>query len=294
MVARHGLSGRSGTGRLRALLCLSGVLARSPWPRRQQTRPSLPTRLAPSRTTSSTGIAAIPCTSSASSPTTCISVPTRNSPTSPTSRTTTSHREIWTANDGRWFTLAGNGIAKDVKVTQVSGTVYEFTFHNSGHPIMITDSSGSRRLPRPREHLVQVHDRPRHRRIQLPRGQGLGTPPALRRDLCKVVAPLVGTDSAQYLTPRPIGSTSFPMGYYEYLPPELQRHRLRRAPCSSPSTATARTATGPPGALGRTSSEPASRGSSTSADGRPTGRSRCSPFSTSRSPRLRLLAVRRR
>ena len=36
---------------------------------------------------------------------------------------------------------------------------------------------------------------------------------------CKAVAPLTGTDSARYLTPRSIGSTTFPMGYYEYLPP---------------------------------------------------------------------------
>jgi hypothetical protein len=27
------------------------------------------------------------------------------------------------------------------------------------------------------------------------------------------------TASARYLTPKPIGSTDFPMGYYEYLPP---------------------------------------------------------------------------
>ena len=37
--------------------------------------------------------------------------------------------------------------------------------------------------------------------------------------MCKAVAPLVGGDSARYLTPRPIGSTSLDLGFYEYLPP---------------------------------------------------------------------------
>lgn len=31
-----------------------------------------------------------------------------------------------------------------------------------------------------------------------------------------------GTGSARYLTPKPIGSTDFPMGYYEYLPPSYR------------------------------------------------------------------------
>ena len=36
------------------------------------------------------------------------------------------------------------------------------------------------------------------------------------------IAPLIGTGSARYLTARPIGSTSLPMGYYEYLPPSYR------------------------------------------------------------------------
>ena len=51
--------------------------------------------------------------------------------------------EVWTAADGRSFTLAGNGIAKDVKAKSVGGSVYEFTFHNSGQPSTVTDSSGA-------------------------------------------------------------------------------------------------------------------------------------------------------
>ena len=51
--------------------------------------------------------------------------------------------EVWTAKDGRSFTLAANGIAKDVKSKRVQGSVYEFTFHNSGQTLVITDSSGA-------------------------------------------------------------------------------------------------------------------------------------------------------
>ena len=128
-------------------------------------------------------------------------------------------RETWTASDGRWFTLSGDGLAKDVKATRVSGTLYEFTFHDSGNPSTVTDSSG-KVLYRDRGNLSFQYT------IDLATGEfnflGVkvsGPHPTADIDLCKIVAPLIGTDSARYLTPRPIGSTSFPMGFYEYLPP---------------------------------------------------------------------------
>ena len=127
--------------------------------------------------------------------------------------------EVWTAKDGRSFTLAANGIAKDVKSKRVQGSVYEFTFHNSGQTRVITDSSG----------VVVYRDRGNisfHYTIDVANGEFnfldlrvSGPHPLLDLDLCKAVAPLVGWDSAQYLTPRPIGSTSLNMGYYQYLPP---------------------------------------------------------------------------
>ena len=128
-------------------------------------------------------------------------------------------RETWTASDGRWFTLSGNGLAKDVKATRVSGTLYEFTFHSSGNPATVTDATG-KILYRDRGNLSY------HYTIDLATGEfnflGVkvsGPHATADTDLCKIVAPLIGTDSARYLTPRPIGSTSFPMGFYEYLPP---------------------------------------------------------------------------
>jgi dienelactone hydrolase len=127
--------------------------------------------------------------------------------------------ETWTASDGRWFSVAANALAKDVEAKPLGGTLYEFTFHESGQPYTITDSSGA----------VVYRDRGNlsfHYTIDLADGtfnflgvRVSGPHPVFDAGACKAVAPLTGTDSARYLTPRPIGSTTFPMGYYEYLPP---------------------------------------------------------------------------
>jgi hypothetical protein len=128
------------------------------------------------------------------------------------------YREVWTATDGRSFTMAGNGLAKDVKAKLVAGTDYQFTFHNPG-TTTITDSS----------RVVVYRDRGNlsfSYTIDVATGtfnflgvKVSGPHPSFDIGMCKAVAPLVGTDSARYLTPRPIGSTTFSMGYYEYLPP---------------------------------------------------------------------------
>ena len=127
-------------------------------------------------------------------------------------------RETWTAADGRSFTLSANGVFKDVRATSLGGSAFEFTFHDVGQPIVITDSSGT----------VVVRDRGNftgHFTIDFETGEESfefelhGPHPMFFTDLCKAVEPLTGGDSAQYLTPRPLGSTDSPMGYYEYLPP---------------------------------------------------------------------------
>lgn len=46
----------------------------------------------------------------------------------------------------------------------------------------------------------------------------VGPHPGFSTDVCKLVAPLVGTDSARRHTPKPLGSTDAAMGYHEYLP----------------------------------------------------------------------------
>jgi hypothetical protein len=126
--------------------------------------------------------------------------------------------ETWTAADGRWFTLSANGIAKDLTAKSVGDSVYEFTFHDVGQPFVIEDSSG---------HVIS-RDRGNftgHFTANFADGSSSfdfdlhGPHPMFDADLCKAVAPLTGGDSARYLTARPIGSTDFPMGFYEYLPP---------------------------------------------------------------------------
>ena len=127
--------------------------------------------------------------------------------------------ETRTVADGRSFTLAGNGLNKDVRAKRVSGSLYEFTFHNPGQPFTIRDSSGNL-ISRDRGHVDVQYT------INLDDGSfnflGVrfsGPHPSAGVDGCQTVAPLVGSASASYLTPRPVGSTTFPMGFYEYLPP---------------------------------------------------------------------------
>ena len=128
-------------------------------------------------------------------------------------------RETWTADDGRSFEVHGNGIVKDVKAKPVGGTVYAFEFHESGQPIVISDSSG-RVVYRDRGNLAFDYTID----IATDTFEFLGVRvsgphPMFDLDFCKAVAPLTGSDSAAHLTPRPLGSTASPMGYYEYLPP---------------------------------------------------------------------------
>ena len=131
-------------------------------------------------------------------------------------------RETWTAADGRWFTASGNGVFKDIKAKSLGGSQYEFTFHEVGQPLVITDSSG-RVVARDRGNItahftVDFDDGSENFELEI-KGPHL----LFDADVCKVVAPLVApltsVDSARYLTPRPIGSTDSPTGFYEYLPP---------------------------------------------------------------------------
>jgi predicted esterase len=126
--------------------------------------------------------------------------------------------ETWTADDGRSFTLTANGIYKDVKQKPLGGTLYEFQTLEAGQPIVITDSSG-RVISRDRGNLsftfiVDFADGSENVDIKV-----AAPHPLFYEDLCKAVSGLTGTDSATYLTTRPIGSTDFRNGYYEYLPP---------------------------------------------------------------------------
>ena len=125
-----------------------------------------------------------------------------------------SFKETWTTADGRSFGLQANGIAKDVKATPLGDGNYLITFHQSGQPATITDSTGTV-VSRDRGNLSFSFT------FDTFLGVKLSGPHPLFEigDLCKAVSSMVGTDSARYLTARPIGSTDFDMGFYEYLPP---------------------------------------------------------------------------
>jgi len=129
-------------------------------------------------------------------------------------------KETWTAPDGRFFTLTANGMFKNVQAHNIGGSLYEFEDHQTGQPIVVTDSSG-KVVYRDRGNVVTnfTYD------FQTGEFNFLGDTvrgphPMFFLDLCVAVAPLVGQfDSAKRLTERPIGSTSFPNGFVEYLPP---------------------------------------------------------------------------
>jgi predicted esterase len=129
-------------------------------------------------------------------------------------------RETWTAEDGRSFTLSANGIFKDVQAHKIEGSLYAFEFHENGQPFVITDSNG-RVIYRDRGNLTGNYT------FEFATGvfefQGFqlhGPHPTFDVDLCRLVAPLTGiSDSSQYQTFRPLGSTDSTAGYAEYLPP---------------------------------------------------------------------------
>lgn len=134
---------------------------------------------------------------------------------------TTRHdfQETWTADDGRWFTVSGHNLFKDIRAKRVEGTLFEGLFNIPGQPTVITDSSGK---------MVQHESGNVSFDYTIDFGNGAfnllsvkvaGPHPFSDTDLCLTIAPLTGGDSAKYLTERPIGSTSFPNGYDEYLPP---------------------------------------------------------------------------
>ena len=131
--------------------------------------------------------------------------------------------EVWTNADGASFTVERNGLQKDYKPAQVDGSIYRLTHKFSGQTAIVRDSSG-RLIYRDRGNLTYSYllDIATGAFTFLEIDRVAGKYPSLSVEMCKAVAPLVGTDSARYLTPRPIGSTTFPMGFYEYLPPSYR------------------------------------------------------------------------
>jgi len=130
-----------------------------------------------------------------------------------------SWKETWTNADGDSVSLSGNGLAKDVRAKRLEGTLYQFTYQEAGQPIVIRDASGAL-IARDRGNLsfnftIDLADDT----FNFLGVKVAGPHPMFDVDICKVIQPITGNDSASYQTARPIGTTDFPMGYYEYLPP---------------------------------------------------------------------------
>ncbi len=127
--------------------------------------------------------------------------------------------EVRTNQAGQSFIFEANGVSKDLKAQPLSDTVTQYTSMQAGQPFVIKDSTGR----------VVSKDRGNLRlRYTFDSATGefafvdlttAGPHPALDVDSCKLVAPLVGTDSASHERARPLGTTAAAMGYYEYLPP---------------------------------------------------------------------------
>ena len=149
------------------------------------------------------------------------------STTSSSSRTTTAWRETWTAADGRSFTLTrATGSSRTSRLNRLAARCIGFEFHENGEPFVITDSSG-KVISRDRGNIAGSYT------FDFGTGEfnflGFelhGPHPMFGVDLCKAVEPLTGiSDSARYLTERPIGSTDSPAGCDEYLPPSYTGDR---------------------------------------------------------------------
>jgi hypothetical protein len=50
---------------------------------------------------------------------------------------------VTNADTGKWFTISHNGLYKDLKITLVSGTIYQFTAIETGQPFVVRDSEGN-------------------------------------------------------------------------------------------------------------------------------------------------------
>jgi len=126
--------------------------------------------------------------------------------------------ETWTNAAGASFTLSARALAKEWKITSLGGSLYEVTAQTAGQPQVVTADGAVIARDRGLFSYSFTHDAATGAEEFL--GLKLNGPhPGFDTDLCKLVAPVVGTDSAAYQTPRPLGTTAASMGYYEYLPP---------------------------------------------------------------------------
>lgn len=127
--------------------------------------------------------------------------------------------ETWTNSAGDSFSISGRALQKDLKITPLGGSRYEVTVQTTGRPqVVVADGSV---LARDRGHFTLTYITDLATGAFEFVGVSVNGPhPVFEAGgVCKIVAPFVGTSSAEHQTPRPLGTTDASMGYYEYLPP---------------------------------------------------------------------------
>ena len=139
-----------------------------------------------------------------------------------------SFREVHTNTlTGEWFVFSGHSSFREVKATQVEGTIYEFTQLLVGQPTVIQDSSGRvvlRDRGQVRYHVVfdtLGDDQPGGEFVDFRGVEVRGPHPSFDTPFCQVAGGLVGiSDSSQRYSLHPSGTTTSAQGYAEYLPPD--------------------------------------------------------------------------
>ena len=121
---------------------------------------------------------------------------------------------------GRWFVIRGDGQFKNVQAEQVGDNLFEVTNKNAGQLFVVEDSTGTVRFRFAGVVTFRVLDTggiPDGQFVDFLGATVAGHDPQV--SVCSAAGSLIGTGSASRLTAHPLGATTAPLGYYEYLPP---------------------------------------------------------------------------
>lgn len=131
--------------------------------------------------------------------------------------------EIWRKSKGAFVTVTNHSVESDLDPEPLGGSRYLRSTQVAGEPLTVTDAKG-KVLSKDSGTITYrwEYDTETGEFVGL-EPVVVGPHPSLDTELCAIIAPRLGTDSAKRLKARPIGSTRAGMGYYEYLPPSYAR-----------------------------------------------------------------------
>jgi dienelactone hydrolase len=129
--------------------------------------------------------------------------------------------ETWSVPGRDPVTVSWNQSAKDVRLRPLGGTLFEGTFQIAGRPLTVRDARGTV-ISTDSGNITYTRVLDTATGILETTGITIAGPhPGYFADLCDIVEPYLGTDSASRLRPFPIGSpeaAAAGLGFYEYLP----------------------------------------------------------------------------